>query len=105
MKNLTTFRDAGSLFAGLLVGVSIVVPVFAMTIADHGDRQTVWLIVASIVLALGLIFQAAVTRSRTDDRRLAVSRLATTALSGQEASARSAHLTSTILASSRSDGR
>lgn len=92
MKNLTTFRDTGSLIAGLLIGVAIVVPVFAMTIADLGNTETVWVIVAPIiVLAVGVMLQAAVTsprRPRTNDPcLLAVSRLAMIALGDQQASA------------------
>lgn len=91
MKNLTTFRDTGSLIAGLLIGVAIVVPIFAMTIADLGNTETVWVIVAPIiVLAVGVMLQAAVTRPsqpRTSDPRLlAVSRLASIALRDRQAS-------------------
>jgi hypothetical protein len=60
MKNLTTFRDAGSVIAGLLIGLSIVVTVFA--VADPGGVKTVLGMVAPIALALGIVLQALVTR-------------------------------------------
>ena len=61
MKKLTTFRDAGSLIAGLLIGMSIVVAVFVMMVPDPSSSQTVLVIGASIVFALGLVLQAVVT--------------------------------------------
>jgi hypothetical protein len=64
MKKLTTFRDAGSLIAGLLIGMSIVVTVFVMTVPDPSSTQTVLVIGASIVFGLGLVLQAVVTRPR-----------------------------------------
>jgi Na+/melibiose symporter-like transporter len=71
VKNLATFRDARSLIAGLLIGLSIVVPIFAMTGADDGDRGTAWIVVAPIVLALGVVSQVVVTtrprQRRTND--------------------------------------
>jgi hypothetical protein len=75
MKKLTTFRDAGSLIAGLLIGLSIVVTVFVMTVPDPSGTQTVLVIVASIVFALGLVLQAVVTRPQqqgTNNADLAV---------------------------------
>lgn len=76
MKNLTSFRDAGSLIAGLLIGLSFVVMVFAMTIGDASGRQMVWIMIAPIALACGLVFQLVITRPRhrrTNDRELAAS--------------------------------
>jgi hypothetical protein len=67
MKKLTTFRDAGSLIAGLLIGMSIVVTVFVMMVPDPTSTQTVLVISASIVLALGLVLQAVVTGPRQRD--------------------------------------
>ena len=64
MKRLTTLRDAGSLLAGLLIGLSIVVMVFVMTVPDPGSTQTVLVIGASIDFALGLVLQGVVTRPR-----------------------------------------
>jgi len=61
MKTLATLREAGSLVAGLLIGLSIVVPMFALTVADFGDREVVWMIITLFVLALGLILQAVLT--------------------------------------------
>lgn len=75
MKNsLARFREAGSFIAGLLIGLSIVVPVFAMTIADPTDWQTLWIFGAPIIFALGLALQIAVTSDprqwRTTDPEL-----------------------------------
>lgn len=62
MKNfLSKFREAGSFIAGLLIGLAIVVPVFAMTAAQPGDWQRLWVFGAPIVLALGLVLQVVVT--------------------------------------------
>jgi uncharacterized membrane protein YczE len=56
-KSLANFRDLGSFIAGLLVGLSIVVPVFAMIDSDPGDWQVLWFLVAPIILALGITLQ------------------------------------------------
>ncbi len=61
MKNsLVKYREAGSFIAGLLIGISIVVPVIAMTVADYGDWQTVGLFGALVVLVLGIALQVVV---------------------------------------------
>ena len=64
MKNLTTLRDTGSLIAGLLVGLSIAVAVFSMTLADSGTGQAASLVAAAIVLAVGLALQTVLTKRR-----------------------------------------
>jgi hypothetical protein len=62
MKNtVARFREAGSFIAGLLVGLSIVVPLFAMMIADPGDWQIIWCFGAASFLALGLTLQIVIT--------------------------------------------
>jgi hypothetical protein len=62
MKNFTTrFRQAGSFIAGLLIGLSIVVPVFAMMVANPSGWQTLWICGAPILLAFGLTLQGVVT--------------------------------------------
>jgi hypothetical protein len=62
MKNpLARFRQAGSFIAGLLIGVSIMMPMFAMMLTNPGDWQMVWLFGTLIVLALGLRLQAVIT--------------------------------------------
>jgi hypothetical protein len=62
MKNpLARFRETGSFIAGLLTGLSIVVPLSAMMVADPSDWQTLWVFGAPIILALGLTLQVAVT--------------------------------------------
>ena len=62
MKNpLARFWQAGSFFAGLLIGVAIMIPLFAMMVTDPGDWQMVWFFGALIVFALGLELQAVIT--------------------------------------------
>jgi hypothetical protein len=56
--SLVRLREAGSVIAGLLIGLSIVVPVFAMTVADS---QPSWVFGALLILALGLALQVVVT--------------------------------------------
>jgi len=77
MNHLTGFRDTGSFIAGLLIGVSFVITVFAMTVADPGRGQMVGVIIAPLVLALGLVLQVVVTRTRhsTNGRGLAAFKL------------------------------
>lgn len=79
MKTVATFREAGSLVAGLLIGLSIVVPMFALTVADPGDREITWIVVTLIVLALGLMLQAVLTtrprQRRTNEPDLAAAPL------------------------------
>ncbi len=62
MKNpLARFPDAASFVAGLVIGLSIQVPVFAMTIAEPGDWQALWVLGALTISALGFSLQAVVT--------------------------------------------
>lgn len=74
-KKPATFRDSGSLIAGLLIGMSIVVTVFVTTVPDPGSTQAVLVIGASIVFALGLVLQAAVTGSFGPRGRISTSAL------------------------------
>ena len=57
-KALAIFRDAGSFIAGILVGLSIVVPVIALTGADPTAWQPLMVLGAPIILALGIALQA-----------------------------------------------
>ena len=62
MKNpLARFRQAGSLIAGLLIGLSIVVAVSAMVAVEPSDWRTLWIFGAPVILALGLALQLVVT--------------------------------------------
>jgi hypothetical protein len=62
MKNpLARFPDAGSFVAGLVIGLSILVPVFAITVAEPGAWQALWIFGALAILALGFSLQAFVT--------------------------------------------
>jgi len=60
-KALRRFRDAGSFLAGILVGLSIVVPVIALTGANTTTWQAFLVLGAPIVLALGITLQAVLT--------------------------------------------
>jgi hypothetical protein len=60
-KVLARFRDAGSFIAGILVGLSIVVPVIALTGANTTAWQAFLVLGAPIVLALGITLQAVLT--------------------------------------------
>ena len=73
MKNLLAiFREAGSFIAGLLIGLSIVVFVFAMMVADPSDQQALWGVFgAPIILAAGLTLQVVVTTTARRRRSLA----------------------------------
>ena len=58
MKNsMTRFREAGSFVAGILIGLSIMVAVFAMMVVNSGGWQMSWVFGAPILLALGLTLQ------------------------------------------------
>ena len=52
------FRQAGSFIAGLLIGISIMIPMFAMMLTNPGDWQMVWVLGALVVLAVGLQLKA-----------------------------------------------
>jgi len=55
MKNpVARFRQAGSFIAGVLIGVAIMIPMFAMMLTNPGDWQMVWVFGALVVLTLGL---------------------------------------------------
>jgi cytochrome b subunit of formate dehydrogenase len=61
MKNLLArFRQAGSFIAGLLIGISIMIPMFAMMVTNLGGWEMHWILGAVIVLALGLKLQFAI---------------------------------------------
>jgi hypothetical protein len=62
MKNaLRRFRGAGSFIAGILVGLSIVVPVIALAGANTWAWQAFMVLGAPIVLAIGITLQAVLT--------------------------------------------
>ena len=63
--------DKLGFIAGLLIGLSIVVPVFAMMVADPGDWQTLSFFGALIILALGLTLQIIVTSKPRHQRTTA----------------------------------
>jgi hypothetical protein len=72
VKNpLARFRQAGSFIAGLLIGLSIMIPMFAMIVADPGDWPMGWVFGSLIIVALALMLQVGLTarpqRRRTSD--------------------------------------
>jgi hypothetical protein len=72
MKNSPAiFLDAGSFIAGLLIGISILVSVFAVMAADPGNWQTqaLWLLGAPAILAIGFALQRVLT-ARSPLRRI-----------------------------------
>ena len=54
------FREAVSFVAGVLIGLSIVVVVFAMIVASPSDSQTLWIFGGMILLAFGITLQVVV---------------------------------------------
>ena len=60
-KALTKFRECGSFTAGILVGLSIVVPVIALTGVTPTDWQTFLLFETPMILVLGITLQAVIT--------------------------------------------
>jgi hypothetical protein len=73
MKNtLAIVQEAGSFIAGLLIGLSIVIFVFAMMVVDPGDWQAFWGgFGAPIILAVGLALQVVVTTTARRGRTTA----------------------------------
>lgn len=59
---LAGIRQARSFIAGLLIGLSIVIPVLAMTGASRGDGQILWILTAPVVIGFALALQIVVTR-------------------------------------------
>jgi hypothetical protein len=60
-NSLLEFRDAGSFIAGILIGLSIIVPVFAGTVVELTDWQLFLLFGAPIILLLGITLQVVST--------------------------------------------
>jgi hypothetical protein len=58
------FCEAGSFVAGILIGLSIIVAVFAMMVVNPGGWQMLWALGAAILLALGLTLQFVTSSSR-----------------------------------------
>lgn len=58
---LARVPDAASFVAGLLIGLAILIPVFAMMVAEPDDWQALWIFGAPTILALGFALQAVVT--------------------------------------------
>jgi Na+/melibiose symporter-like transporter len=59
VKNaLARFWQAGSFVAGLLIGIAIMMPMFAMMLTNPGDWQLAWVLGALVVLVIGLKLKA-----------------------------------------------
>jgi cytochrome c biogenesis protein CcdA len=70
MKNsLAMLREASSFIAGLLIGLSIVVLVLAMTVANPGNWQALCVFGAPVILALGLTLQVVANTKPSRERR------------------------------------
>ena len=67
-KPLAKVREAGSFIAGLLIGLSIMVAVFAMIVVSPGAWQILWIFGAPIILAAGLTLHAVVTTKHRHQR-------------------------------------
>ena len=67
MKNHASIGEAASFVAGLPVGLSIVLAVFAMMVGDSVHRPALWLLPPLVALAFGLALQfvVVVTRGRS----------------------------------------
>lgn len=62
MTSLTArSRQAGSLAAGLLIGLACAAAAFGATEADSGARQALLIFAAPVILVLGLALQILVT--------------------------------------------
>ena len=62
MDMLTKLRAVCGLIAGVLIGVAVVVTVFAVTVASPSVTQMVLVIAAAIVLVLGIALQVVFVR-------------------------------------------
>lgn len=60
-NSVAMLRDAGSFMAGILIGLSVVVPVFALTVVSLTEWQAVLLYAAPFVLAVGIALQVVIT--------------------------------------------
>lgn len=70
MKTFTAgFRQAGSLIAGALIGLSIVVIVFTMTLAETSHSQIFLALGSSIVFAVGVMLQIVMNAAPGSPRR------------------------------------
>lgn len=66
------FWQAGSFIAGLLIGIAIMIPMFAMMLTNPGDWQMVWVLGALVVLAVGLKLKALNTIKPRHGRTIAL---------------------------------
>jgi hypothetical protein len=68
------FREAGSFIAGFLIGVSIVVLVFASIGANMSDWQTLLVFGSPIILILGVTLQVVTTAKPRHERMIITDR-------------------------------
>lgn len=69
MKKRVCIREAGSFVAGLLIGLSIVLTVFAMMVWDSARWPALWLLPALVALAFALALQSVVVAERRGSQR------------------------------------
>jgi formate/nitrite transporter FocA (FNT family) len=69
MKKHAVIREAVSFVAGLLVGLSIVLAVFAMMVGDSVHWPALWLLPPLVALAFGLALQFVVVVARGGSRQ------------------------------------
>jgi uncharacterized membrane protein len=72
MANSANFRDAGSFLAGIFIGLSIMVPVFAAMVVNLTNWETFLLFGAPILLALGITLQAVITAKARHRRAISM---------------------------------
>jgi hypothetical protein len=68
MNSPTNLRDVGSFLAGVLIGVSLMVPIFALIVVNLSHWQAFLLFGAPIILALGITLQAVITAKARHQR-------------------------------------
>jgi formate/nitrite transporter FocA (FNT family) len=69
MKKHAGVREAASFVAGLLIGLSIVLAVFAMMVGDSAHWPALWLLPPLVALAFGLALQFVVVVARGRSRQ------------------------------------
>jgi hypothetical protein len=72
MNSPTNLRDVGSFLAGVLIGVSLMVPIFALIVVNLSHWQAFLLFGAPIILALGITLQAVITAKARHQRAISM---------------------------------
>ena len=69
-NSLARFQDAGSFIAGILIGLSIMAPVFASLVVNPTDLQMFLVFGAPIILAVGITLQVVITAKPRHQRTI-----------------------------------